>query len=192
MTLQDLLVLKAKQQKPITVTLCGSTRFGEAYRKATLEETIANKKVLSVGCYWHSDRELIEEQGYQLDKTMLDILHFWKIDDSDEILVLNVNDYVGSSTANEISYAAQQGKCIRWLEPPSLEHLALAQQDGILVEVHRESVPRPCEEEMFRLLFDAAMLLNSQDDTSSYEEFEVWKARWLREAGAIFEKETAS
>ncbi len=34
-----------------------------------------------------------------------------------EILVLNVGDYVGESTAYEIYYAASQGKPIRWLEP---------------------------------------------------------------------------
>ena len=35
---------------------------------------------------------------------------------SDCILVLNVDDYIGSSTRSEIDFAAIQGKKIYWLE----------------------------------------------------------------------------
>jgi len=50
---------------------------------------------------------------------MLDELHLRKIDLADEVLVLNVDDYVGESTAREIAYAKQHGKHVRWLVYPS-------------------------------------------------------------------------
>lgn len=110
---------------PTIVTLCGSTRFSEAFRKANLTETLAGRIVLTIGADFKSDDALgLTEQ----DKKRLDELHLRKIDLCDEVLVLNVDGYVGASTANEIRYAAYHGKRIRWLEPPSREHGALAVQ----------------------------------------------------------------
>lgn len=40
--------------RPVTVCLCGSTRFYEAFQQANFEETMAGKIVLSVGFYPHS------------------------------------------------------------------------------------------------------------------------------------------
>jgi hypothetical protein len=51
-------------------------------------------------------------------KAALDQLHFRKIDISDEILVLNVGGYIGSSTRNEIEYATRTGKRVRYLVEP--------------------------------------------------------------------------
>ena len=45
------------------------------------------------------------------------MLHRQKILISDEILVLNVGGYIGSSTMNEIFFAIDNGKTIRYLEP---------------------------------------------------------------------------
>ena len=52
-------------------------------------------------------------------KIALDELHKRKIDVADEILVLNVGGYVGSSTQGEIEYANRHGKPVRWLETPT-------------------------------------------------------------------------
>lgn len=93
------------------VTLCGSTRFWEAFRKANHDETMAGRVVLSVGCDAKSE-DITSEQKVQLDR-----LHFVKIKMSHEILVLNVDGYVGDSTRNEIAYAVLEHKGIRWLEP---------------------------------------------------------------------------
>lgn len=49
-------------------------------------------------------------------KDDLDELHLWKIRWSDEVLILNVDGYIGKSTANELAYARSQGKTIRFLE----------------------------------------------------------------------------
>ena len=104
--------------KPTVVCLCGSTRFYKEFMKANYEETIKGKIVLSVGFFPHSSEEahgekigITEEQ-----KLMLDELHKRKIDLADEILVINVNGYVGESTAGEIAYAISHGKKIKFLE----------------------------------------------------------------------------
>jgi hypothetical protein len=51
-------------------------------------------------------------------KTKADELHRRKIDLADEILILDVDGYVGSSTKSEIEYARQHDKRVRWLGPP--------------------------------------------------------------------------
>lgn len=108
---------------PTIVCLCGSTRFGEAFRKAQLEETLAGKIVLTIGCNMRSDDELfgpMPEEAKTTIKTGLDELHLRKIDLADEVLILNVDGYVGESTRNELEYAKKQGKKIRYLEPHRL------------------------------------------------------------------------
>jgi hypothetical protein len=102
-----------KSERPTIVTLCGSSRFSEAFRAANLRETLAERMVFSIGCDFKSDDAL--GLGPE-DKTRLDQLHLAKIDASDEILVLNVGGYVGESTTREIFYAHDTGKRIRFLE----------------------------------------------------------------------------
>ena len=99
--------------KPKIVVLCGSTRFSEAFREANLAETLAGKIVLTIGCDFKSDDALGLTDD---DKQRLDILHLRKIDLADEMLVLNVNGYIGESTNNEILYAIKQKKKIRFLD----------------------------------------------------------------------------
>lgn len=101
-----------KEGRPIIVCLCGSTRFSEAFKKANFDETLAGRIVLTIGCDSKSDEALgLTEQ----DKTRLDKLHKRKIDLADEILVLNVNGYIGESTQSEIDYATRRNKRVRYL-----------------------------------------------------------------------------
>lgn len=56
-------------------------------------------------------RECLEEVGYtEADVKMLEKMHKEKIKISDAILVVNVNDYIGSSTQKEIEYAKSLNK----------------------------------------------------------------------------------
>ena len=96
--------------------MCGSTRFGEAFREANLRETIAGRIVLSVGCDTSSDDEL-RRFGVTFVKQQLDDLHLRKIDLADEVLILNVGGYIGESTRRELEHARALGKPIRLLEP---------------------------------------------------------------------------
>jgi cell division protein FtsB len=79
---------------------------------------MAGNIVLSVGFYPHSSEQMHGESiGItEQDKEKLDELHKRKIDLADEIYVLNVNGYVGSSTRSEIEYAQKLNKPIRYLE----------------------------------------------------------------------------
>lgn len=106
--------------KPKIVTLCGSTRFKDAFTKAQLDETLAGKIVLTIGCNMRTDADIfseLSEEEMERTKKRLDWLHMRKIELSDEILVLNVDGYVGESTSREIAYAYIRGLLIRWLEP---------------------------------------------------------------------------
>lgn len=107
-------------QRPTIVCLCGSTRFGEAFQRANLEETLAGRIVLSIGCNMRSDVELFADTSHdelKRIKAALDELHKRKIDLADEVLILNVGGYIGESTASELAYAESLGKKIRYLEP---------------------------------------------------------------------------
>lgn len=106
--------------KPTIVCLCGSTRFSEAFREANLHETLAGNIVLTIGCDMRSDADLFADKTDKeltAIKISLDWLHFRKIDLADEVLILNVDGYVGQSTRNELNYAISTGKRVRWLEP---------------------------------------------------------------------------
>jgi hypothetical protein len=100
--------------RPTIVCLCGSTKFKQQFIEANFRETMAGKIVLSVGFFSHAD-EIIYTPTDE-EKNMVDELHKRKIDLADEVLILNVNGYIGESTKNEIEYAKQLGKCIRFLE----------------------------------------------------------------------------
>jgi nucleoside 2-deoxyribosyltransferase len=100
---------------PRIVCLCGSTRFRKAWTRAHREESLAGKIVLGVGVMLHAGDDPIRQDCEA--KRRLDELHFRKIELADEVFVLNVEGYVGHSTANELAYARALGKPVRFLEP---------------------------------------------------------------------------
>lgn len=109
-------------EKPTIVCLCGSTRFGDAFRKANLEETLLGKIILSIGCDMRSDQEIfghLSDAELERIKEKLDDLHKRKIDIADEVLILNVGGYIGKSTQSELDYAIREGKVIRYLQSPN-------------------------------------------------------------------------
>ncbi len=95
------------------ITLCGSTRFKDAFLEAQKRLTLDGNIVISVGLFGHSGDDEVWTEG---TKEMLDDMHRAKIDMADEIFVINVNGYIGSSTRSEIEYAKANGKQIRYLE----------------------------------------------------------------------------
>lgn len=102
------------------ITLCGSTRFKDAFMEAQKKLTLEGNIVISVGLYGHSgDSEVWEDMSEDTrtkTKIMLDDMHKRKIDMADEIFVINVGGYIGSSTRSEIEYAHATGKPVRYLE----------------------------------------------------------------------------
>lgn len=96
------------------ITLCGSTRFKEQFLEAQKRLTLQGNIVISVGLFGHSGDNEVWAEG---TKEMLDDMHKRKIDMSDEIYVINVDGYIGSSTRSEIEYAIANNKKVNYLEP---------------------------------------------------------------------------
>ena len=96
------------------ITLCGSTRFKEAFLEAQKRLTLEGNIVISVGLFGHSGDEEVWAPG---TKEMLDDMHKRKIDMADEIYVINVGGYIGESTRSEIEYAKKNGVTVNYLEP---------------------------------------------------------------------------
>jgi hypothetical protein len=107
--------------RPTIVVLCGSTRFYDVFRRENLRLTLAGKIVLSIGCDTKADGDIAKIGDVEQAKANLDELHKRKIDLADEVLVLNVGGYIGSSTRGEIDYATTLGKPITYLEPLSAD-----------------------------------------------------------------------
>ena len=109
-----------KRKYPV-VTLCGSTRFKDAFMETQKKLTLRGYIVISVGLFGHSgDTEVwesMDEGTFTKTKDMLDDMHKRKIDMADEIFVINVGDYIGDSTKSEIAYAKAHGIPVRYLEP---------------------------------------------------------------------------
>ena len=106
------------------ITLCGSTRFKDAFMEAQKRLTLEGNIVISVGLFGHSgDSEVwenMDEGTMTATKEMLDDMHKRKIDMADSIYVINVGGYIGESTRSEIEYAKQTDKSITYLEESKL------------------------------------------------------------------------
>ncbi len=110
-------------KRPIIVCLCGSTRFYDVFSKLNLEETLAGKIVLSIASDRTTENEIFSDltvAQFEEAKQKLGKLHFQKIELADEILVVNVNGYIGESTTQEVNYALRIGKKVRWFEPDKI------------------------------------------------------------------------
>lgn len=107
------------QERPRIICLCGSTRFIETFAVKTWE--LEREGFIVLGCtllpmwYCQTPSHFGEKTG---TKEQCDALHLKKIDLADEVLVLNVDGYIGESTRNEIAYAERTGKPVKYLEPP--------------------------------------------------------------------------
>lgn len=95
------------------ITLCGSTRFKDQFLEAQKRLTLEGNIVISVGLFGHSGDDEVWTEG---TTEMLDDMHKRKIDMADEIFVINVGGYIGSSTRSEIEYAKSRGKRVNYLE----------------------------------------------------------------------------
>jgi cell division protein FtsB len=104
-------------ERPKIVCLCGSTRFIDMFAVKTWE--LERHGHIVLGCtllpewYCNVSSHFGEATG---TKEQCDELHKRKIDLADEILVLNIDGYIGDSTRSEIEYASNHGKPVFYLE----------------------------------------------------------------------------
>lgn len=151
------------------ITLCGSTRFKDAFMEAQKKLTLEGNIVISVGLFGHSgDSEVWEgmsEDTLTQTKLMLDDMHKRKIDMADEIFVINVGGYIGMSTKSEIDYANATGKIVRYMEDDEQKWTSLyfrpgqtGSEGGINLFLHplsklllgyHQPVPHPQDREAF-------------------------------------------
>ncbi len=88
------------------ITVCGSLRFQKEMMEITEKMELEGNCMLSVIYPTKEDKDAYTEK----EAEMLDKMHKEKIKLSDAILVVNVNDYIGSSTKSEIEFAKSLGK----------------------------------------------------------------------------------
>jgi len=92
------------------ITLCGSAKFKEDFISQMKNLTLKGNIVL-MPVFDFSENEI------DASKTkILKDLHFKRIEMADEILVINKNAYIGTSTKAEIEYATNLGKKINYIE----------------------------------------------------------------------------
>ena len=87
------------------ITLCGSFKFQKEMM------IVAEKMALEGDCILtpvYPTIENLKRSEEQLQKLKEE--HFKRIELSDAILVINVNNYIGNSTSLEIQYAKELGK----------------------------------------------------------------------------------
>lgn len=132
------------------ITLCGSTRFRNAFMEAQKRLTLEGNIVISVGLFGHSgDKEVwesMDEGTLTRTKEMLDDMHKRKIDMADEIYVINVEGYIGESTKSEIEYATQHRKPVRYLIHPFVGKRVRKKKNG---EIHVITKVTQFEEDIF-------------------------------------------
>ena len=95
------------------ITLCGSSKFESYFLKLNEKLSIEGNIVL-MPTFFHCS-EYSKDLNAQSIKTLKN-LHLKRIDLADEILVINVNGYIGESTKLEIEYAKSLNKKVNYLE----------------------------------------------------------------------------
>ncbi len=105
---------RLREHRPKIVVLCGSARFFETFERTRFAESLLGHVVLSIEFYpgaahragtgWD---EVAKAHGRDVgldeeEKIALDVLHKRKIDLADEVIVINVDGYVGKSTADDV------------------------------------------------------------------------------------------
>ena len=97
------------------LTLCGSARFESVWHEANKQLGLAGHICYSLMTFpsIEGDKSWYTEE----EKWMLDLAHFAKIEESNAVLILNINNYLGESSFRELKWARMRNKSIYWLVP---------------------------------------------------------------------------
>lgn len=105
-------------RRPKIVVLCGSSKFTDIMAVCAWlieRDELAITMSLHYLPHWYSATpipdHLAEHEGCADE---MDALYLRKIDLADEIFVVNWDNYIGKSTANEIEYAKKKNKRVRY------------------------------------------------------------------------------
>lgn len=104
---------KFMSKKYNIITLCGSTKFKDDFIRVQKELTLKWNIILTVGLFGHSGDS---EVWKPCVKEMMGDMHKRRILMSNEIYVINKNNYIGESTKSEIEFAKKHSKKITYME----------------------------------------------------------------------------
>lgn len=88
------------------ITVCGSLKYKDEIMKATEEMALQGNCMLSMVYPTNPDINAYTDE----EKELLGKMHKERIKMSDAILVVNVDNYIGSSTKSEIEFAQKLNK----------------------------------------------------------------------------------
>lgn len=91
------------------ITICGSLKFQKEMMEMAEKMALEGNCILTPVYPITKNLKRTEKQLQALKKA-----HFKRIELSDSILVLNINNYIGDSTKLEIEYAQKLGKEIMY------------------------------------------------------------------------------
>ena len=94
------------------ITLCGSARFEKHWHEANKQLGLAGHISFSLMTFpsvegsksWYTEDQ----------KWTLDLAHLAKIEESDAVVMLNIDGYLGESSLRELKWARMRNKPIYW------------------------------------------------------------------------------
>lgn len=88
-----------------TITICGSMKFAEKMKQIAWRLEI-EKGFNVLQCVYNEQNEPITNEAQK----RLVAAHYRKIDICDAVYIVDIDGYIGTSVAAEISYAKENGK----------------------------------------------------------------------------------
>lgn len=140
------------------ITISGSMKFWE--------EIIRAGRMLSMD--WNivliPFKDMDHEKMSKEKREMHIEIHNKRIDMSDELYVVNVNDYIGKSTTNEIVYAMKNSKSVSFMEPTAQwKNILNSIEDSMIIPSIYKTLRMMIEELLIHIIKHASLLQNGND-----------------------------
>jgi hypothetical protein len=103
------------------ITLCGSTRFEALFHEWNHKLACSGHTVYSLSLFGREASDVGKDSNKLItdeEKITLDLVHLDKILNSEAIVVINKDQYIGFSTKHEIEWARMKNKYVFYLEQP--------------------------------------------------------------------------
>lgn len=100
------------------ITLCGSTRFEPLFHEWNHKLACAGHTVYSLSLFGREAKDVGKDDKKTVteeEKIVLDLVHLDKILNSDAIVVIDYEGYIGFSTSREIKWARMQDKRVYYM-----------------------------------------------------------------------------
>lgn len=102
------------------IALCGSTRFKTYFEAWNHALAVSGHTVYSLSLFGREASDVGKEGNVVItdaEKITLDLVHLDKILNSDAVVIIDVEGYIGFSTKREIEWARMQNKRVYWIMP---------------------------------------------------------------------------